>query len=412
MNLNMKSLFSFTTALLLGVMSAAQGQDIPIPIIKEVGSAIPIALVGFTGEVQAVLSFDLAIHGFTNVPPAAAAFILTGNNTANSVQAQLTRGSYTKTANGSTVRTIGSNPVLFSKGYTGNSLRPQAHKLNDDVVKEITGVPGIAEVNGQVSRIAFKVENGATSEIYVSDFDGHNALPATQDNSLVAAPCWVPGRFALYYTSYKQGNSQIFYQDLGTGSRQNFAHFPGMNSSAAVSPDGNKVAMILSKSGSPDLWVSDANGSNLKQLTFTPEDESSPCWSPDGKWICFATKINERRSLYKVSVNGGAPVRIRTDGANSPSEPDWSPDGKWIIFTAQWRDFELCVVPAEGGEIKQLVPGEDACWAPNSRTVVFVRRNANGSRSLSLLDVPTKQVKDVSRVAGSNASNSQPTWAK
>jgi TolB protein len=167
--------------------------------------------------------------------------------------------------------------------------------------------------------------------------------------------------------------------------------------------------MILSKTGSPDVYVSDAQGSNLKQLTHTPEDESSPCWSPDGKWICYAGKPNERRSLCKVPADGGQIERIPTSGISNPSEPDWSPDGKWIAFTAQMGGFEICVVPAAGGIATPLVAGEDPSWAPNSRTLVFVRRGSNGSRYLSLLDVPTKQVKDASRVSG-NAS--QPSWAR
>jgi Tol biopolymer transport system component len=65
-------------------------------------------------------------------------------------------------------------------------------------------------------------------------------------------------------------------------------------------------------------------------------------------------------------------------------------------------------VPAGGGEATILVPGEDPSWSPNSRTVVFSRRAGN-QRVLSLLDVPTKQVKDVSRISG---SNSQPSWAR
>jgi Tol biopolymer transport system component len=56
------------------------------------------------------------------------------------------------------------------------------------------------------------------------------------------------------------------------------------------------------------------------------------------------------------------------------------------------------------------VEGEDPSWAPNSRTLIFARRTGDGY-ILSLLDVPTKQVKDVSRISGSN-SQSQPSWAK
>jgi len=72
--------------------------------------------------------------------------------------------------------------------------------------------------------------------------------------------------------------------------------------------------------------------------------------------------------------------------------------------------FEICVVPATGGSATVLVSGEDPSWAPNSRTVVFARRSG-GSRRLSLLDVFTKQYKDVSRISVSG-SKSQPSWAK
>ena len=160
--------------------------------------------------------------------------------------------------------------------------------------------------------------------------------------------------------------------------------------------------------GTVDLWVANADGSGLKQLTKTREDDSSPCWSPDGQWICFATKINERRSLCKIPASGGTVQRISTGGISNPSEPDWSPDGKWIVFTAQMGGFDLCVVPASGGTATVLVSGEDPSWAPNSRTVVYARRQG-GRRTLSLLDVPTKQTKDVSRISG---SNSQPSWAR
>jgi Tol biopolymer transport system component len=55
-----------------------------------------------------------------------------------------------------------------------------------------------------------------------------------------------------------------------------------------------------------------------------------------------------------------------------------------------------------------LVNGEDPTWAPNSRAVIFVSRK-NHIKTLSLLDVPTKHVKDVARIL---ESNSQPSWAK
>ena len=237
---------------------------------------------------------------------------------------------------------------VFSKAYSGASTRAQAHRLADDVVFQITGKKGIAE-----TKIAFKANEGQHGEIYVSDFDGYNRLAITRDNVNVAAPCWVPGKLALYYTSYKLGYPNIFYQNLSTAERRNFAHYGGMNSSAAVSSDG-RVAMILSKTGSPNVFVCEADGSELKQLTSTSE-ASSPCWSPDGNWICFAARVQGRLSLYKVPSMGGQMERVPTSGVSNPSEPDWSPDGRWIAFTSHMGSFQLCVVPPGGGSATRIL---------------------------------------------------------
>jgi len=351
---------------------------------------IPVSLDGFSIDVTEILKFDLYVQGFSFVAPDAAQYQISGTS-AGSVQ-------------GRVVDRFAKSTIL-SRNYTGAVLRRQAHAFADDIVQAITHKNGIAQ-----TKIAFKVAGAhGNGEIYVADFDGHNAQAVTQDNTIVAAPAWVPGRPALYYDSYKLDNPDIWYHNLTTGQRRVVAHYSGSNISPAVSPDGSKVAMILSKSGSPDVWVTDADGSNLKQLTATPEDESSPCWSPDGQWICFATRISERRVLAKVPAGGGAFQRIPTAGAPNPTEPDWSPDGKWIAFTSQTGDFNICVMPADGSAPPVvLVAGEDPSWAPNSRTLIFARRTG-GRYVLSVLDVFTKQVKDIARISG---NDSQPAWAR
>src|SRR5207249_3960781 len=83
----------------------------------------------------------------------------------------------------------------------------------------------------------------------------------------------------LYYTSYRAGNPDVYSHDLQSGTRRAFARYPGLNAGAAPSPDGRRVALGLSKGGSPDIYVCDTDNSNLKQLTKTREAESSPCWA-------------------------------------------------------------------------------------------------------------------------------------
>lgn len=350
---------------------------------------IPVSLQGFAGETASVLMFDLYVQGFSFVAPEAAQYVIKGSAGGN--------------VTGSLTDNVG-HKVIFSRTYNGASERRQAHALADDIVHEVRNLKAIGG-----TKIAFKSQAPTGSgEIFVADFDGFAAQAVTADAAIVAKPAWVPGHMALYYTSYARSNPDIFYHSLASGERRVIAGYSGLNTSAAVSPDGSKVAMILSKAGSPNVWVCNADGSDLKRLTKGLED-SSPCWSPNGAWICFATKMNARRMLAKVPAGGGEVQRIPTAGALNPTEPDWSPDGKWIAFTSQMGDFNLCVMAADGSVSPVvLVPGQNPSWAGNSRTLVY-NHGPNGHQTLAVLDVFTRQTKDCRHAAG---SNSQPAWSR
>jgi TolB protein len=378
-------------ALALACGSVRAQEKLP-PIVRETENgfpkAVPIFISGYSGEVDTVLKTDLLFMGVDPTSEDKAVFLLTGRSDGMQVE-------------GSLMDKFNKN-YLLRQAFKGGTSRAQAHALADAVAVAIGRGPGIA-----LTKIAFKAQHGQVREIFVSDFDGHGPIQVTEDNTISAAPCWA-GKGALYYTSYKLGNPDIYYHNLSTGERRAVSRYLGLNTSAAVSRDGTHLAMILSKGGNPDLYVSDLNGANLRRLTSTAEEESSPCWSPDGREICYASKSSGANRLYRVNINGGAPQLVRAVGAPNCTEPDWSPDGKWIAFTSQTRSFQVCIVPAAGGDAIVLADGEDPSWAPNSRAILFVRRQ-NNTRVLSLLDAASKRVKDVARVW---ESTSQPSWSR
>ncbi len=381
-------------ALLLAGLALGQAQrsiDVDVFDAGEV-KAIPVAIEGFTGETLALLKFDLFVQGFEFVDKAKAQFTIKGSNDGGSVSGAV----YDHVKRG----------FILNKRYRGGSLRLLAHTFANNAVEAITGSPGIG-----LTKIAFRQVHGRNTEIHVADFDGHNATRLTHDNSIAAGPEWTPNNNTLYYYSYRRHNPDIYSHNLQTGARQTVARYSGSNISPAVSPDGRRVAMVLSKAGSPDIWVGSANGTGLRRLTTTKEAESSPCWSPDGRWICFVSRAGGRTALYKIPANGGAMSRIRTIGAFNATEPDWSPDGKAIVFTTMRGGgvFEICIVPPRGGNVEVLATGEDPSWAPNSRTLMFTRRSGR-KRFLSVLDVPTKRVKTLPRSFQGNCT--QAAWSK
>jgi TolB protein len=390
--MNLRTALLTLCSLIVVASSSVLAQDrIRIEGVTDPSKLIPLSISGYSGEVEAVLKFDLEVAGFQLVGREESRFHLAGSN-AGVVEGVLTERA-TKTA-------------LLANRYTGGNTRYQAHHLADDIVQKVTGTPGIAR-----TRIAFKGQNGKETEIYVADYDGANAVPVSRDGALIAAPAWVASREQILYTSYKSGYADIVFHDLRSSERKIIASYPGLNTSPAVSPDGRRLAMILSKGGSPDLYVADLDGRNLKQLTKTREEEASPCWSPDGKTICFVSAARGPAALYLIGPEGGEMRRLVTKGVagRAATEPDWSPDGKWIVFTVnRGRESDICMVPAGGGDVITLTSGEDPSWAPNSRTIIFTRK-VRGRSVLSLLDVPTKRVKDVAQNLG---SCSQPSWAK
>jgi TolB protein len=368
-------------------LNALAEQDV-ITVNKLATQIIPISITGFSGEPDSVLKFDLSVLGMEVTTPEKADYQVSGTQNGK-LEGRLHQGGV-------------AGHDIFSRIYSGGTAHSQAHAFADDIVAEIRDTPSIFH-----SRIAFCRTTAGSTEICVSDFDGHNMLQMTHDNSLVATPFWSRGGGKLFYTSWKSGFTAIIEHNTATGNRSVFAAYGGGNYNPVPSPDGSKIAMILSKGGSPNLYVSDSNGANLRQLTNQRDEASSPTWSPDGREICYVLRSG-RASLHKISSGGGNSTLLRVGIMANLTSPDWSPDGKKIIFTVGSGNFMLYIASSEGGDVEPLVAGEDPCWAPNSRTVIFTRQ-VNHNPVLSLLDVPTKHVKDVGQISGSCA---QPAWAR
>jgi TolB protein len=386
MKMNVK-LFLIAALLCAGSASATAQED-KIIIPKTNNYMVPISVSGFGGEAESVLKFDLSVLGMEITAPEKAAYQVNGKENGR-VEGSL--------------GLPGSNRPLWTRAYAGGAARSQAHAFADDIVKEIRGTAPIFQ-----SKIAFRRQQGVATEIAMSDYDGNDTRDLTHDVTLVEGPSWIPGGRGLLYTSWQNNSEEILEQNLGTGARRVFANYPGANLSPEVSPDGAKVAMILSRGGSPNLWVCDLHGGGLLQLTRTRDEDSCPCWSPDSREICFICRAGRAR-LQKISAAGGSSQTLRVAGVfGNMTAPNWSPDGKQIAFTSGSGSFTICVVPAEGGDAQTLVAGEDPCWAPNSRTIIFTRR-IGSKRILCLLDVPTKHVKDVRQISG---SCSEPSWAR
>jgi Tol biopolymer transport system component/DNA-binding winged helix-turn-helix (wHTH) protein len=160
------------------------------------------------------------------------------------------------------------------------------------------------------------------------------------------------------------------------------------------SPDGRSIVFLSFRSGNPEIWKSDRNGSNLAQLTnLKGPFVSWPCWSPDSQWIAFQSGPEGSSDIYVMKSDGGNAKRLTHSPANEASA-SWSRDGRWIYFVSDrsgsqqvWKmrfEPDLSASPEEPVQVTKRGGGKSQESA-DGKTLYYLKGLAHAS---SLWSVP------------------------
>ena len=217
------------------------------------------------------------------------------------------------------------------------------------------------------------------------------------------------------------------------------------------SPDGRlaawtETAAVIEPEKSESntqLFLARADGSHRLQLTRGEKSANAPDFSPDGRFVFFATDRSGKKNVYRIPVDGGEAERL-TDWKGTLGTYHLSPNGKWIAFTAtadrpeveiakkQKLDFRviddqplnqsLYLVPVEADvegkrPVRKLVAGPYTVgaftWSPNARAIAFETRpspDADAGRKADISEVEIESG-DVRGVAVTNATETEPKYS-
>jgi Tol biopolymer transport system component len=214
---------------------------------------------------------------------------------------------------------------------------------------------------------------------------GHKPRPKTDDATPGGAA--VDGKFQIVYTKtnpleYHGGSgpsvtpvrgSSIHWVDAATGNERKLFGIDANCWSPALSPDGSLVAFSCYVNGQGQIYVMNADGSNVVNVSRNDHCDRTPVWSPDGDRIAFVSDRDSDWDIY-VMKRDGSDVRVLADSPNIDRRPAWSPDGRTVAYESdRGGDFDIFLVDADGGNDRTLLSRSrneyEPVWSPDGRSV-------------------------------------------
>jgi len=165
------------------------------------------------------------------------------------------------------------------------------------------------------------------------------------------------------------GRNHIFTIDLATGRVSQLTS--GRNhhdQHPKWSPDGRRLSFVSSRAGNFDLYVMNADGTNVTRLTDHPANDFDPIWAPDGQSLIFSSERDSRSDLYRLWLNDRRIDRLTNHFVGRAIMPNVSPDGKSVAFAAQtlqrlqFWEFQIHVLDLSSGTTRALDQSGGACW--------------------------------------------------
>ncbi len=176
-----------------------------------------------------------------------------------------------------------------------------------------------------------------------------------------------------------------------------------------LSPDGKQIAFESNRLGFWDIWTCASDGSSCDQATSLHGTAGRARWSPNGRYIAFEFHPGEQSEIYVVEVPGGVPRLLPTIPGSDNLSPSWSRDGQWIYFASKRgsEPFQIWKISVHGGAPVKLTrnSGISPVESPDGRFLYYSKYEAGGVWRMPVQGGEETQVLEEVRGGG------WPNWA-
>ena len=229
------------------------------------------------------------------------------------------------------------------------------------------------------SQVVLTIKNERNSSVWTGAPGSFEPLPSSRYLGDWGITRTKDGNFVMASNTNIDGNYQIYITEKDGSNRKQLTSNEQSKMAPIVSPDGKYIVYVSVEGRHPHLWRMDIDGSDQKRLT-SGGDENLPRFTPDGKSVVYHSIDRAGYTIRKISIDGGEPDTLVSDYS---TQPDVSPDGKMLACFARRpgaTTLEIVVVPIEGGSPIRtfaLPPTVDPewpglRWTPDGSALTYV----------------------------------------
>ncbi|MBU0495160.1 MAG: hypothetical protein KKB13_25230 [Chloroflexi bacterium] len=228
------------------------------------------------------------------------------------------------------------------------------------------------------------VDGGTTWSIHVFNADGTGLTRLTDAAGVWdSEPAWSPDGTKIAFTRIypdQNGRNEIWVMNAD-GSDPHWSGVEGFAAKWSPPTGGTRFIYVSNRSGNYEIYTAQIDGTDERRLTETSANEMFPTWSPDGSRIAFSASTGEfnttdNTKTYEIFVMNadGTGVQQLTNNDVLDDYPRWSPDGRLIAFgsdLAASEHWEIYVMNADGTDVRRVTttPSNataiNAVWRPD-----------------------------------------------
>jgi Tol biopolymer transport system component len=208
-------------------------------------------------------------------------------------------------------------------------------------------------------------------DLYVMNADGSNQRQLTDTPDIESHPDWSPTGDRITFDADPDGDGKnaIYVINPDGGEPQPLTGGNADDCWGDWSLDAASIVFSSNRDGNYELYIMNADGSNVRRLTHTPDlNETFPDWSPDGTQILFFSypTRGQRQDIYVMDMDGTNIHQLTDSPRIVDEDPIWSPDGTQIVFQSD-RDsnYELYIMNADGSDVRRLTNNRAGDYWPS-----------------------------------------------